>query len=787
MNKSALEEDTRGAIRKIAARNAATFFKLQLENSRFINYLYEQETARSAGRQQTLPLTPVPTNDISEIVKRIGLEVDEKLRELCPEFRLQPKGYQLPTPRVRKLIYDSALDQADIGDPVEFPAAIHDERIVILHIARTYPDHSLPWILADDLLTEQFGDRQFIPIVIEGNSIAPPRGHLDTLAPQYSADRLETNPGAQLAFIIDNFDTSSKSRSSFLLKEIERFPTAKFIFVVRDDASFLLESRFFQDIPTGTYEICDVSFYEISHFIQKNFDMSGKEAEVVALRLRDTFKKFQLSAHPTYFAGIPKSTLTALLHANRRAELIELAVNGFLMFVVASDRSDVILSRTTRSRFLRKLAYEINVSKNRFTHEELVAYTKAVSKEYDFEIDPIRFIQAFCDKGILHFEGGRVCFSLPFIESYLLAVELKENPETAACYFSSGEDHFDLATFDLYSEVGASDRVVERVAQEMRERLADIALAGTSKHILLSDELQPTVLHDPARLEALQRRVKRAQEAASRDSDDKERKQRILDMKDRLRKRAAEEAGRSPEGHKLDPEEEEAERRIAHAIRAWIMGTILLGSGAEHLTAEVKERLVSLVLELGSAILDSWTRERAKIDFPALREDFLSDESVKSFLPEEEGTEKPTFNETRRIMSLLVDALEFGLLSEPLRKMVSFVCEQARHRVLAPTVERVKPTDQMERVLHSAWLADIESNRGKRALRAAISDLPPAPFMRMTLAMHFLTRVYWNHWKTEDRLALLDAASEALKPINMKIDKDKLKSNLRRYIEKDAD
>ena len=73
--------------------------------------------------------------------------------------------------------------------------------------------------------------------------------------------------------------------------------------------------------------------------------MTVPEAEVIALRLRDSFNRFSLDAYPSCFAGVPKQTLQTLLQANRRSELIQLAVDGFLMFMVADDKANVTLNR----------------------------------------------------------------------------------------------------------------------------------------------------------------------------------------------------------------------------------------------------------------------------------------------------------------------------------------------------------------------------------------------------------------------------------------------------------
>jgi hypothetical protein len=75
----------------------------------------------------------------------------------------------------------------------------------------------------------------------------------------------------------------------------------------------------------------------------------------------------------------------------------------------------------------------------------------------------------------------------------------------------------------------------------------------------------------------------------------------------------------------------------------------------------------------------------------------------------------------------------------------------------------------IESVLHGAWLIDIDSKRGSDALKKVMKRLPAAPFLRATLATHFLVRVYWSHWKREDKIALLEAAEETIKSTALKI------------------
>jgi hypothetical protein len=246
---------------------------------------------------------------------------------------------------------------------------------------------------------------------------------------------------------------------------------------------------------------------ELAFFIQKNFGMTESEAEVVALRLRDTFHKFNLSAHPTYLAGISREMLAALLQANRRAELIQLATDGYLSLVVAQDLADIRLTRTTRTRYLRTLAMSLNVEKKTFSQEELVKFTRDFAAESDFDIDLISFISSFVDKGVLHFENEAVRFSLPFIEAYLLALGLKQDDEAAVRYLDPNDGEFDLETFDLYAELGPSTRVVGFISEQLKTVLEQERGDGGAENILLTDEIRPALLSRAQQTKGLQNQL----------------------------------------------------------------------------------------------------------------------------------------------------------------------------------------------------------------------------------------------------------------------------------------
>ena len=113
-----------------------------------------------------------------------------------------------------------------------------------------------------------------------------------------------------------------------------------------------------------------------------------------------------------------------------------------------------------------------------------------------------------------------------------------------------------------------------------------------------------------------------------------------------------------------------------------------------------------------------------------------------------------------------------------MRRLLNHLCEKARLRVLAVTLERAKTDGPIQRLIHAVWLADVDGVRGHRLLLDAIKGLPASPFLRFAMAAHFMSRVYWNQWDMSDRKRLLDAAELTLKPMmNLK------KGEIIRYIE----
>ena len=83
---------------------------------------------------------------------------------------------------------------------------------VLLRLERNYPDNSLPWVLANDLLTAELNGKQPITIVIDGQAIAPPRANFEALA-GFEFEYLRELAGVQLVFIIDELPFKSKKQT----------------------------------------------------------------------------------------------------------------------------------------------------------------------------------------------------------------------------------------------------------------------------------------------------------------------------------------------------------------------------------------------------------------------------------------------------------------------------------------------------------------------------------------------------------------------------------------------
>jgi len=759
-NKSHLEAATKTAARAIAASNAASFLAWQLANPATLAILERRHLTQSEeGR--VLPLLLPPARDLlAETLTEIGADIDVRLRELSPAFGLQAKGYRLPIPRVR-LLDSRTVAEGEWTGPIEVRDALRESRLLILTLPKEYPDNCLSWILANDLLTVQIKNKQLIPIVVEGNGVRGP-GHGVSRGLGIVIGQCIDLPNTRAVFIIDDFKFESPTRTAFLFKEVAKLPEAIFVVVTRRDPRLLQANPLVEKASAAISRICNISFIELAYFLQKNFEMATPMSEVIALRLGETFNDFKLSAHPSYFAGIPRDVLNSLLDANKKAELIELAVAGYLSFVVADDRNPIRLSRTTRESFLTSLAVEINLRKREFSDADIVEFIESLKGKFDYNVGALEFLRAFFEHGILYSDGGAVRFSLPFMESYLLASALFANPSLASTYFADSWEAFDTATFSLYAELGPAEEVVANLSAAMDASIAELRAATAAEPILLGDSIAPAFLVELGRLNAIQKRLKAATEEVRNEADHAEEKQAFLDVANKIQDEAV--------ALKASVPANVASRDKVRAAFAVLKATLtLLGSGAERLEARVKRKLIGDVIELTSLLLDAWTRSSLSIDFSGLRDRMTSDESMISRLAA--GSSKQARQDAIKTLGGLVDLIECTILMLPTIALLNTVCEEARDKVLMESIDNVTVHGQIEQIVHSMWLTDISPTKGKKKIVSIIKKMPAARFLRFTMASQIMTRVYWRHWEKKDKLMLLDVAKEFVRSLSYRFDK----------------
>lgn len=769
-NKNKLEEQTNGHTRFIAASNAVSFVKIQFENPQMDLFLSRRKTEAN-GVAEILRKKDELDNIVNDALKCTRSEVHLQLGNLSPEYKGKPEGYRLPLPRIKASKANATVSPPGRSlEPQSILEAITKHRVALIGVSKTHPDSTLPWIIASELCLIEVNGKQAVPIVIDGERIKPPRGDFARQT-EFNLEALEERQDARPVFILQNFPVESRTRVEYLKSQLDKHPEAHFVVISKDEGTPADTTTFVLQTGAERFELCEISFVELSSFFKRSFQLPDQEAGVIALRLQDMFAKFELNAHPSYFAGLNVEILSSLLRANRRAELLQLAVGGFLSFVVAGDEDQIVLSRTTRETFLRQLVFRMKVEGDEFNRESLIAFAEVFADEKDFEIDSILFVSAFQEKGIIHFnKSGNVQISLPFIESYLLASELALRPEDSVRYFNLKYGDFDYPTFDLYCEMNLSNEIVNSVIVEMKSIIREQLPVTNQKHILLTNEIRPALVDKPGRYSDLQDQLQKSLDDVKSNRSNSSEKQVLIDVAAKVEadvrtKQQAAEMDR--------PERDVEASAIGDIINIWTIGIVLLGSGSERIDRDPKRELSGLIVKLSSLMIDKLLRSFPSTQFDQVKLRLKADDSIRALFGMD--PEDPINDKQRSFVEAIIDAYEFSLISYPIRIVFEQLGNIANQPVLRTSVASVSSDDLMENLIARVWAAEINAAKEKPELIQAIGTLPVVHFLRHTLSTHFVARVFWNHWEMKHRLALLDAAEEALKPISGSIDKGKVK------------
>ena len=760
-DKGSLEKRTNGSARRLAMLNASNLLQVQLYNPRFVGVANRHMQSKNEGQSEFL----LPFGQRVNIVAELEREIKERLKELSPDFRARPEGFYLPIPRARRISYDDELTGRALESPENIVDClrIHDRTIV--RLPRAFPSQALGWSLANSLIRQQIDGKVVLPFVVSGSSIRPPKTGLQ----QVVSEILKLNasdPDYLNVFIIEEPCFESRTRIRFLTEEIKA-SSAKIMILTKSEDNVATMDSFIRDNALVEYELAAISFSETAFFLERAFDMTAREAEAVAIRLDDTFRKFRLDAHPTYFAGLQEETLAALINANKRAELIQLAVDGLLTLIVAADRSKPNLSRTTRERFLRRLVLEMAVGAVPVNDEHLSLLAGRFLEEYAFDVSRSEFLTPFFQIGLLYQADGIILFTHPYLESYLLAQALREQPPAARAYFDPKRDVFNYYAYDLYCEMGPDADVVSSVSKFALDSLVHANTVYGGKHIYIDTTQRLTLLSTPRQLAALTKGiVKTAQKLEREDTSDDVRaeKQRILDAKRYVR---SEVGSRNPSRDQALPEEVKVEFDILDDLsRALALCTTGIGSGSEALSGDVKTALAELILQLGSKFSDVWTRNRLRINFDETRRELLADDRIWKYI-HDAGIEESQFGAVKAELDLSLYGAELNAIVDPMGRVLWRISAAAGVKVLAPILQELQVEDPIQRILRACWFMDVDPTKGKDDLKDALADYKGNALLRFTLAGHLLWRVFWHHYKTSNSEYFVASARRALAPIGL--------------------
>ncbi len=759
INKNALERTTKNAARELASKNAVRYLVLQLNNPQFMRI-----AVANRDRSNSPASSGMGKNE--SLLYRACVQIDEYLKAMSPEYKSRPNGANLPIPRVRKQIYDGKFETEDFR-PQEILESLREDRRLYIQIPKSFPNQTLAWSIAQSILKSDIDGKQILPVVFSGEEIIPPSKGV-----QHAAGFDLFSPDLREYFvpviIVSEPVFHSSTRVNYLIAELSKFADP-LIVVSRADSPTEHIDRLKADLFLVDHIAAPVPFKEIAGYLESAFEMTADEADSVAMRLDDTFTKFRLHTHPAYFVGLQEATIDALISANQRGELIQLAVDGLLSFAVVFDESKVKLSRTTREEFLTELVYCLKVEGLPLSRVDVEQMIVQMGQAKSLEVEAAEFLRGYFSVGLLYEFDGLVKFSVPYVEAYLLSEKLRKNPEAAKSYFDPSKDVFDYFTFDLYVERGPDSGVVDNVITFGKYVLS---LCGSDPNVFLTREVRPRALATTRLLLDFAGKMTNAVNklaATSSSSETRSEKQRLIDARNTVR---GEVASRDDKRRvELPPEKKAEYERLDRLARASTLLATMVGSGAERLSGAQKVEVAGLVLPVYERFLHHWTRDRLSVNFEDVRSDLLSEESIDKLIEEfdlyDGNREEITHN-----LSTFIDDQEMRLLSGPAGFLLSNLAQLAGVRSLRPVFSALRPENDIERIIRDVWLMDVEHNDGKRELKKDFQQYKGSDLLRLVVTNHLMYRIFWHHWQKESKTAFAEVARYAIAPLGITTNKD---------------
>lgn len=254
--------------------------------------------------------------------------------------------------------------------------------------------------------------------------------------------------------------------------------------------------------------------------------------------------------------------------------------------------------------------------------------------------------------------------------------------------------------------------------------------------------------------------LRQAEEDVRNERDQSHEKQKLLDVSDGIRARAAARLDEAQREYFQSDEANHARDEQELSV-VWAVAITLLGSGAERLEARTKRGLVEKTVRLSGLVIDKWTREMRTVDFRAMKAEILDNEAIMADMAK--STAGHDIANAKAILRNLVELVEFTILSYPFVGVLTYLCDEAHDSVLAESTINTSVDGKIEELIRYIWLSDIDPPKGKEGLLQSIKVLPKSLFLRSIITGYVMGRAFWGHWRKEDRLILLNAADESLK------------------------
>jgi nucleoside phosphorylase len=750
------ENDFNGMFRTLAARNATDFFLLNIQHNGFFRsaILSWQDGGSEEVRFET--------DILNRVVEGLTEEIQENLSKYSSEFRAKPKGYLIPVPRV------SVTNEEGEPSVLEPDEILSNSPVTLIELPINYPEKSLPWIYADYYIKGFAGGRIVLPILVDCSTLSPPsRGLSRSLDERLK--KITTN--LSYVYIIYNVTHLSKTRSDFVVREILSVVGGNVLIVGNLLELAQLREATRASSTVAYAKLMEISFLSITKFLANNFGIQNLEAETVAFKLREVFKKYEISTHPSYFAAISHDAIAALIGAHRRTELLNIAVQGYLAVSVLRDKGPNKLSVTTRRTFLRNVAYKTDVLKERISFDQAIAMVNTLSDEMDFDVKGYDFINSLIEAGILDVEPhGGITFTLPFVRAYLLAEALVEREEDALRYYDLEDDQFDQASYDVYCEIYHSDRMYERLVEELSK--CEKKLKETfdvDRSVLLSSSISPKIYRDAKEVVRVKEHLERYVNKIENGAEDAHNKQRFLDFIDRVRV----ENQVVPSSSGTDSEDNsDADDLISSGVRKFFIGVVTLSAGSEKLNGADKRALVSLILTLGVSLISISMTAMMKIDLEEARKRFKETDFYKESVVKLEAGEAESFLE---LVEKIWAIVELKALLSPYMSVQNILGEAGGARLLYKSVQEAEVEGQVEKILQNVWLLELDPARASDDFSSLVKTLPPVRFLRTMIAQYLVAKGYWTQSSAEEKRFLSKAAGECIKPFDdLKFDKKKL-------------